>query len=137
MAIRLRTVDGIRIALCATETDQKIGDVYLDDADHYALAAKFAQDYRGETISTVYDREWNVMLTQKIRDAKEELMQWINYKALGPKEKRKMNIMHNLQNSILTRWIWRYWQHDETGRICILPFWKSPGRRWYIFKGRQ
>lgn len=24
----------------------------------------------------------------------------------------------------------RYWQHDETGRLCELPFWKTPGRRW-------
>ena len=22
------------------------------------------------------------------------------------------------------------WQHDETGYICRLPFWKKPGRRY-------
>jgi hypothetical protein len=33
MAIRLRTVDGVRVALCAVESDPKPGDVYLDDSD--------------------------------------------------------------------------------------------------------
>lgn len=41
-----------------------------------------------------------------------------------------MIIIQRLQNSLLTRWIWRYWQHEETGRICMLPFLRSPGRRW-------
>jgi len=36
-----------------------------------------------------------------------------------------------LQNNILTKWVWCYWQHEETGCICMLPFWKSPGRRYY------
>lgn len=40
MAIRIRTVDGVRVALCAAETDAAAGDIYLDDSDHYALAAK-------------------------------------------------------------------------------------------------
>jgi hypothetical protein len=75
VAIRLRTVDGVRVALCAAETDQMPGDVYLDDADHHALSAKWAQDY--ETIATVYPKEWAVMETQKLRDAHEELVQWL------------------------------------------------------------
>lgn len=49
MSIRLRTVElngeKIRVALCAAETDPMPGDLYLDDGDHYALAAKFAQDW--------------------------------------------------------------------------------------------
>ena len=76
MAIRLRTVDGVRVALCAAETDEMPGDVYLDDSDHYALAAKYAQDHQGETITTAYPKEWAVMETQKLRDAREELMKW-------------------------------------------------------------
>jgi len=43
----------------------------------------------------------------------------------------RMAIIQKLQNSILTRWIWHYWQHEETGYICMLPFWKTPGRHWY------
>ena len=74
MAIRLRTIDGIRIAVCAVETDAEPGDVYLDDVDHCALAAKFAQDW--ET-GVIYNEEWQVMETQKLRDAKIELLSWL------------------------------------------------------------
>lgn len=62
------------MALCAVETDPQPGDVYLDDDDHYALVVKFCQDH--ET-GTVYEREWAVMATQKVRDAKEELERWL------------------------------------------------------------
>ena len=79
MAIRLRTVNGVRVALCAVETDAQPGDVYLDDADHYALAAKFAQDWRhmSEGRLPVYESEWAAMATQKLRDAKDELERWL------------------------------------------------------------
>jgi hypothetical protein len=76
MAIRLRTVKGVRVALCAVETDEQPDDVYLDDADHYALAAKFCQDFRNEDLPE-YEREWSALATQKRRDAKEELEKWI------------------------------------------------------------
>ena len=66
MAIRLRTIDGVRIAVCAVETDAEPGDVYLDDADHYALAAKFAHDWETDV---TYDEEWRAMESQKLRDA--------------------------------------------------------------------
>ena len=39
-------------------------------------------------------------------------------------------IIHNLRNSPLTRWIWKYYQHEETGEIIMLPFWKHPGSRY-------
>jgi hypothetical protein len=78
MAIRLRTVDGIRVALCAAETDAQPGDIYLDDGDHYAIAAKYAQDRYGDVITTSYPKEWKVMATQKLRDAQEELWKQIN-----------------------------------------------------------
>lgn len=76
MAIRLRSVGGIRVALCAAETDAMPGDLYLDDGNHYAIAAKYAQDQQGETITTEYPEEWAAMATQKLRDAREELMKW-------------------------------------------------------------
>ena len=47
MAIRLRTVNGVRVALCAYETDAEPGDIYLHDGEHYALAAKFCRDWQG------------------------------------------------------------------------------------------
>lgn len=44
MSIRLRTVDGYRIAVCAARSVPLPGDVYLDDADHHALSVKFGAD---------------------------------------------------------------------------------------------
>lgn len=76
MSIRLRTVDGVRVALCAAETDPLRGDLYLDDGDHYALAAKFAQDWYGQPNNVTYPVQWAAMATQKLRDAQEELQKW-------------------------------------------------------------
>ncbi len=76
MAIWLRHVNGLLVALCAAETDPKMGDEYLDDAEHYALAAKFARDWRGETINWSYPDEDAAAKTQKMRDAREELVVW-------------------------------------------------------------
>jgi hypothetical protein len=45
MAIRLRTVNGVLVAICAARSMAKPGDVYLDDTTHYALAQKFRHDY--------------------------------------------------------------------------------------------
>jgi len=69
MSIRIRTVDGIKVALCGYETDPKEGDIYLDDGQHYALAAKFARDWQGSTINWSYPKEWEAMDIQKLRDA--------------------------------------------------------------------
>lgn len=80
MAIRLRTI-GInqtkrRVALCAAETNPMVGDLYLNDADHEALAAKFAQDWQGQTVDWSYPDYWAAMETQKVRDAREEHDKW-------------------------------------------------------------
>ena len=81
MAIRIRTVnlngENIRVALCAVESDKKENDLYLDDADHYALAAKFRRDWFGQTNDFPYPDEWAAMDTQKVRDAKTELLKLI------------------------------------------------------------
>jgi hypothetical protein len=77
MAIRLRTVGNIRVALCAAETDEMPGDVYLDDGEHYALAAKFSRDWAGQVAGWEYPEEWAAMDTQKRRDAVEELNKWL------------------------------------------------------------
>ena len=82
MSIRIRTVNGIRVALCAVESDSKPGDVYLDDADHYALAAKFGRDWYGQTNDFPYPEEWAAMDTQKVRDAKETLEAWLGEQAV-------------------------------------------------------
>lgn len=83
MAIRLRTVDGIRVALCAVESDPQPGDVYLDDADHGALSCKFAMDYesmgflRDGLTPLWFPEQEAAMESQKLRDAKEELDLWL------------------------------------------------------------
>lgn len=76
MAIRLRKVGNLMVALCAFETDPEPGDLYLDDGHHYALSAKFAQDRQGQTITAKYPLEWAAMETQKKRDAREEYDKW-------------------------------------------------------------
>ena len=76
MAIRLRTVNGVRVALCAYETDEQPGDVYLDDCDHYALAAKFRRDWAGQVNDFAYPDEWAAMDTQKLRNAATEYEKW-------------------------------------------------------------
>jgi hypothetical protein len=55
MAIRLRVVDGVLVALCAARSVAKEGDVYLDDGMHYALAQKFARDWDGERVRAYGD----------------------------------------------------------------------------------
>lgn len=69
MAIRLRKVEDRLIALCAAETDSMPGDVYLDDGQHYALAAKFWRDYQGQTIDWQEEEDNRLAETQKVRDA--------------------------------------------------------------------
>ena len=52
MAIRLRIIDGHRVALCAAKTKPELGDLYLDDGMHEALATKFAVDWNDKPFST-------------------------------------------------------------------------------------
>ncbi len=48
MAIRIRTINGYTIALCAACTKPKEGDLYLDDSVHHALSTKFSLDWNEE-----------------------------------------------------------------------------------------
>ena len=48
MAIRIRKINGVTIALCAAETNEKPGDLYLDDTIHHALSTKFGLDWHKE-----------------------------------------------------------------------------------------
>jgi hypothetical protein len=54
VAIRLRLFDGQLVALCAAKTEPAPGDIYLDDNAHHGLAAKFARDWRGQTVDWEY-----------------------------------------------------------------------------------
>ena len=55
MSIRLRKVEGVMVALCAARTTPHFGDMYLDDEQHYALAAKFSRDRGGTRYSPEHD----------------------------------------------------------------------------------
>jgi hypothetical protein len=48
MAIRIREVNGITVALCAAKTFPMSGDIYLDDIAHHALSTKFGVDWVSE-----------------------------------------------------------------------------------------
>lgn len=80
MAIRVRQVNGIMIALCAVESDPKEGDLYLDDAVHSALVTKLSEDY-GLGISE--EKRVELMRREKVRDAKEDIEQWLNNRAVA------------------------------------------------------
>jgi hypothetical protein len=57
MAIRLRIVDGTQVALCAAKTLPQEGDIYLDDAWHYAISQKYWRDYDEiDIVDDEYDR---------------------------------------------------------------------------------
>lgn len=45
MAIRIRDIDGKKVALCAAKSEPKDGDIYLDDSVHHALTTKFGLDF--------------------------------------------------------------------------------------------
>ncbi len=48
MAIRVRKINGITVALCAASTLSKPDDLYLDDNIHHALTTKFGLDWYEE-----------------------------------------------------------------------------------------
>lgn len=48
MAIRIREIKGVTIALCAAKTEKQEGDIYLDDKAHHALSNKFELDFKSE-----------------------------------------------------------------------------------------
>lgn len=50
MSIRIRTINGVRVALCAARSVAKEGDTYLSDDDHHALAQKFMRDFLEEGV---------------------------------------------------------------------------------------
>lgn len=48
MAIRIREIDGVSVALCAAKTEPDEYDIYLDDRAHHALMVKFTVDLESE-----------------------------------------------------------------------------------------
>ncbi len=48
MAIIIRKIKGVAVAVCAAKTMVEDGDVYLEDNIHHALKVKFAVDFESE-----------------------------------------------------------------------------------------
>ena len=48
MAMRLRQIEGVWVAVCAAKTRARPGDVYIDDAQDHAIRAKLSHDNRSE-----------------------------------------------------------------------------------------
>ena len=48
MAIRIRHIGDVVVAVCAAKTTPKPGDIYLDDSAHHALTTKFGVDWVSE-----------------------------------------------------------------------------------------
>ena len=51
------------------------------------------------------------------------------------------NMKKNSAVSCAINWVkalaYRSWQHEETGYIVTLPFYKTPGRRYYKIRGKH
>ena len=54
MAVRLRWIKNKLVAICAVRSEEKEGDVYLDDSQDHALRRKYIADYIREGLI-----EWN------------------------------------------------------------------------------
>jgi hypothetical protein len=72
MAIRLRFIQGEWIAVCAARSVEKEGDIYLDDAHHYALAQKFARDWNGDVFRTFADDRLDIISAEESNNSNRE-----------------------------------------------------------------
>lgn len=41
-----------------------------------------------------------------------------------------MKLIHKLQNSPFTSWMWRFYINENTHEIRIFPIWKTVGMPW-------
>jgi len=92
MAIRIRKVNGVTVALCAVETDAKRGDLYLDDGAHHALSTKFGLDFKSMGFlkeSHADPALVEIMLDEKLRDAKHEIERWDKARRRPAKRRRR------------------------------------------------
>lgn len=74
MAIRIRKVGKVTVAICAALSEPKKGDIYLDDDVHHALSTKFGLDWKSEGFlkkSLVDERLIPIMKTEEFKK------QWI------------------------------------------------------------
>jgi hypothetical protein len=71
MSIRIRSIEGATVALCAARSVEKPGDIYLDDAAHQALSEKFAEDFQGMGFNTsaLYDKETAIRQREESNNA--------------------------------------------------------------------
>lgn len=72
MAIRLRRIDSVMIAICAAMSIEKSGDIYLDDAAHYALAQKFSRDWEGNIVKVYGDDKLDVVAAEESNNPSRE-----------------------------------------------------------------
>ena len=68
MAIRLRSVAGHLVALCAARSQRAPGDVYLDDAMHEALAHKFGGDWKKTGHDTPYEYDQRATAAEEVKE---------------------------------------------------------------------
>lgn len=84
MSIRLRTVDGIRVALCAARSMPKPGDLNLDDADHAALNIKFRADHASEDGLPIYACREQIL--SEMEESGNQNREWWDRQFLLPEE---------------------------------------------------
>jgi len=71
MAIRLRNIKNTWIALCAAESKEMAGDIYLDDSQDRALRIKFKKDYSDEGID-IFEHHRDFGMERLMKNQKNE-----------------------------------------------------------------
>jgi hypothetical protein len=67
MAMRLRRVNGEWKALCAAQSSEKPGDIYLDDVQDHAIREKIEKDWASEgTVGVFGDRLWVLLVSHEV-----------------------------------------------------------------------
>lgn len=93
MSIRIRTVDGVTIAICAARSIPKPDDIYLDDAAHHALSNKFSRDFTDEGWGSIPFDECHVPIVESEESNNANRVDWekifgLRRKPCPPQKKR-------------------------------------------------
>ena len=77
------------------------------------------------------DPEYVVQADELVELADYMIAEWNGVRALAVSYREvESPVIQRLQNSPLTRWIWRWWRNAETGEIVQVRRWRKLGGAW-------
>ena len=89
MSIRIRSINGIFVALCAAEVDEAPFDNYLGESEHHALFQKFLRDFKAEGLlnqageERIERAQLELNESQKKRDAEETISSSLTHELMA------------------------------------------------------